>query len=165
MCYEVILRDNKKIGGLESNILRFPIGIGVIVEIDEAKIGKRKYNRGRAVDGQWIFGGIERGSDKLFIECVDKRDHDTLIPLIQKYILPGKVLVQRFKTHKGTTILTDGAAVYRCLPTYGYVHHWVNHSEEFVGPNGEHTKSIESTWYQVKKNLPRNGTRKYLYQR
>ncbi|XP_071579865.1 uncharacterized protein [Temnothorax nylanderi] len=31
-----------------------------IVEIDEAKIGKRKYNCGRIIEGKWIFGGYEQ---------------------------------------------------------------------------------------------------------
>jgi len=35
-------------------------GNGLIVEIDEAKFGRRKYNRGRLITGQWLLGGIER---------------------------------------------------------------------------------------------------------
>jgi hypothetical protein len=35
-------------------------GEGIVVEIDESKFGHRKYNVGRAVDGVWIFGGVER---------------------------------------------------------------------------------------------------------
>jgi len=35
-------------------------GNGLIVEIDEAKFGRRKYNRRRLITGQWLFGGIER---------------------------------------------------------------------------------------------------------
>ena len=32
-----------------------------VVEIEEAKFGKRKHNKGRLLAGQWIVGGIERG--------------------------------------------------------------------------------------------------------
>ena len=41
-------------------------GPGKIVEIDESKFGKRKYHKGRKVDGVWVFGGIERDSNKVF---------------------------------------------------------------------------------------------------
>ena len=41
-------------------------GPEIEVEIDESKFGKRKYNRGRVVDGHWVFGGIERGSGECF---------------------------------------------------------------------------------------------------
>jgi len=34
-------------------------GPGRIVEIDESKFGKQKFNRGKKVDGVWVFGGIE----------------------------------------------------------------------------------------------------------
>jgi transposase-like protein len=62
---------------------------GKEVEIDESKFGKRKYNRGRVRDGQWVFGGCERGSDKAFMVIVTDRTAATLLPLIQRYILPG----------------------------------------------------------------------------
>jgi len=42
-------------------------GPGKIVEIDESKFGKRKHNRGRRVDGVWVFGGIERDSTEDFL--------------------------------------------------------------------------------------------------
>jgi len=38
-------------------------GPGKIAEIDESKFGKRNYNRGKHVDGCWVFGGIERDSN------------------------------------------------------------------------------------------------------
>ena len=33
-------------------------GSGIIVEIDECKIGRRKFERGRLREGAWILGSI-----------------------------------------------------------------------------------------------------------
>ena len=55
VCLEILQQDNCKIGG-----------IGKVVEIDESKFGKRKYHRGKRVDGIWVFGGIERDSKQCF---------------------------------------------------------------------------------------------------
>lgn len=57
-------------------------GPGSIVEIDEAKIGKRKYNRGRAIECQWIFGGTDRETKEVFLYPVKKRNKRTLLCLI-----------------------------------------------------------------------------------
>jgi len=54
-------------------------GSGVVVEIDEAKIGHRKYNRGRSVDGFWVFGGFERGSGRTSCACADAEFADAAI--------------------------------------------------------------------------------------
>jgi len=35
-------------------------GEGIEVEIDETKLGKRKYHRGHQVEGVWILAGVER---------------------------------------------------------------------------------------------------------
>ena len=43
---------------------------GKLVQIDESKIGKRKYHRGHVVEEQWVFGGIEEDSRKCFIVTV-----------------------------------------------------------------------------------------------
>ena len=33
-------------------------GDGGVMEIDESKFGKRKYNRGHSAEGQWVVGGV-----------------------------------------------------------------------------------------------------------
>ena len=70
-------------------------GPGVIVEIDESKFAKRKYNRGHRVgDKSWVFGGIERTDEqRFFAVVVEKRDAATLLPLIQKYIHPQSTII------------------------------------------------------------------------
>ena len=69
--------------------LHHPITIGGIVEIDESKFGKRKYNQGRYRDGHWVFGGVERGSNDVFMVEVSDRSAATLLPIIQRFIKPG----------------------------------------------------------------------------
>ena len=47
-------------------------GPNQIVEIDESKIGRLKYNRGHPVQGQCVSGGVERGSG--LVPVPDKTD-------------------------------------------------------------------------------------------
>ena len=81
VCLHIAILDNEQIGGP-----------GIVVEVDESKFGKRKYNRGRKVDGCWVFGGIERVGKKCFFEIVEDRSAETLIPLIKKYIKKGSII-------------------------------------------------------------------------
>jgi len=128
------------------------IGEGKTVEIDEAKIGKRKYNKGRLVTGQWIFGGFERESKKLFIEPVPNRSAQTLLDIIKKKIKPG------------TKIISDCWKAYDCLYHEGYLHETVNHKYNFVDPDtSAHTQHIERAWRETRNNIPRFGTRKEHY--
>ena len=39
-------------------------GAGVDVEIDESKFGKRKYHKGHRVKGAWVFGGVEKNTER-----------------------------------------------------------------------------------------------------
>ncbi|CAF1140742.1 unnamed protein product, partial [Didymodactylos carnosus] len=58
-------------------------GVGHIVEIDESSWTKRKYNRGRAIGNQWVFGGTDRDTGECFAVTVDRRDAATLLPIIK----------------------------------------------------------------------------------
>lgn len=46
-------------------------GPGKVVEIDESKLEKRKYNVGHAVEGQCVFGGIKRETSRIFLVPVE----------------------------------------------------------------------------------------------
>ena len=59
------------------------------VEIDESKFGKTKFNRGRYIEGQWVFGGICHQKKACFLVSVGKRDKHSLLPIIRAHILPG----------------------------------------------------------------------------
>ncbi|XP_073814310.1 uncharacterized protein [Musca autumnalis] len=127
-------------------------GPGTIVEIDESKIGKRKYHRGHRVEGQCVFGGIERGSNKCFIVPVEDRSKETLLPLIKRYIRPG------------TLIVSDCWKAYRTLNKEGYIHRTVNHSLHFVDPKtGWHTNGIEGLWRHLKVSLSAYNRRKIFF--
>ncbi|CAL1688659.1 unnamed protein product [Lasius platythorax] len=126
---------------------------GEIVEIDECKISRRKYQRGRVVEGSWILGFIHRGHPenyRLEICPENKRDKDTLLSLIQKHVALG------------TEIHTDCWKGYENLESYGYKHLTVNHSKEFVNTDtGAHTQNIESSWRWMRRSLSRGGVHKH----
>jgi hypothetical protein len=124
-------------------------GEGIRVELDETKLGKRKFNRGHRVEGVWVFGGVEITNErKVFLCIVDRRDAHTLRSQILKYV------------RRGSIIVTDFWRGYLGLEELGYVHHRVNHSEGFVDPiSGACTNTIEGTWSGLKLKIPiRNRT-------
>lgn len=124
-------------------------GPGMIVEIDESKFGKRKYNVGRIVDGQWVFGGICRDSRSSFMVPVDNRTSDILLQIIKDKIIPG------------TTIISDCWKAYNCLSSEGFNHLTVNHSINFVDPETlAHTNTVERMWSEAKRKVPLYGRRK-----
>ena len=123
ICSNKVLNAGIKLGGL-----------GKTVEIDESKFGaKRKYKRGRVSEGPWVFGVVERGSQKVLLFRVPDRTRETLVHrLITTHIRPG----------------------YIPLNQLGYIHLSVNHSKNFVDPDsGAHTNTIEGVWALVKKKL------------
>lgn len=119
-----------------------------IVEIDEMKFGKRKYERGRIVEGTWIFGAIQTDTREFRLEICpeNRRSSEALLPLIKKHILPG------------TTIYSDCWRAYDCLKDHSYNHLNVNHEEHFVDPEtGVNTQIIESQWRPLRARLQRGG--------
>lgn len=124
-------------------------GQDVEVEIDESKFGRRKYYKGKHVEGQWIFGGREKNdTSKVFMVPVHNRKAVTLVPLITKYI------------KKGSIIHSDCWKAYNSLSDIGYTHYTVNHSKTFKNwATGACTNKIESDWRHAKVSMPKYGVR------
>lgn len=129
-------------------------GDGIIVEIDESKFGKRKYHRGHRVEGSWIIGGVERTAQKkVFLERVEDRSAETLLSVINHFVLPGSI------------IYTDMWKAYDSIPEFlNMEHHTVNHSRYFKDPSsGVHTNTIEGVWNGIKSGIkPRSRNRKEI---
>jgi ISXO2-like transposase domain len=81
VCINEVINQETRIGG-----------VGNIVEIDESLFRKKKFGRGELHDGQWVFGGVQRGSGECFLVPVERRDAETLVPLIVKHIVPGTTI-------------------------------------------------------------------------
>jgi hypothetical protein len=129
-------------------------GPGIIVEIDESKFGKRKYHRGHRVEGNWVFGGIEKLKDpitgknyagKVFAMVVADRSAKTLLSAIKKHIRPGSHI--KSDMWKGYSRIAK-------LEGFNYTHAVVNHSKEFKASDGTCTNTIESAWRIMKKDVP-----------
>ncbi len=119
-------------------------GPGKIVEIDEAKFGKRKFNKGAYREGMWVLGGVDRETGQCFlVPCPgNQRDGPTLLPIIQRWVLPGSI------------VYTDEWGAYNSLTARGYTHDSVNHSIQFVDPlTGVHTNTQEGLWHHVKRQM------------
>jgi transposase-like protein len=127
-------------------------GPGMIVELDESIVSKRKYNRGRLVREQWVFGGIQRSTSVMkpfFMELVPNRRETTLLEIIGRRVAAG------------TTIMTDGWRSYRNLSRYnGYNHCVVNHSVNLVdrADRNVHTQNVENQWMHLKAWLKKKGS-------
>ena len=145
--YNILVNDfsyfQTKIGGKD-----------VIVECDESKFGKRKFNRGHKVDGVWVFGMVERTDErKLVLKIVEKRDAATLLPIIKSSVIEGSI------------VLTDCWRAYnRIQEELGLIHGTVNHSLNYVDPvTLNHTNTIEGTWNGIKMKVPpRKRTKKLI---
>ena len=75
--------------------------IGDVGHIVESKFWKKKYGKGERLDnGTWVFGGVDRQTGECFMDPLEKRDKETLLQLILKWVKPG------------TTIYSDGWAAY-----------------------------------------------------
>lgn len=143
-------------------------GIGRRVQIDESLFrGRRKYHRGRLLlgdldaennddrlnrgrnygdreDGPWIFGLVEEGTNDVRMFYVERRNSETLHPIIFSNV------------ELGTIIVSDGWKAYSRLNECGFGHEVVIHDENFVDPiTGANTQRIECEWSHAKHMIMR----------
>ena len=101
-------------------------------------------NKGAYREGMWVLGGVDRETGNCFlVPCPgNRRTAAVLIPVIERWILPGSI------------VYTDEWASYGGLTARGYTHDWVNHSIQFVDPvTGVHTNTQEGLWHHVKRRM------------
>ncbi|XP_068205270.1 uncharacterized protein [Palaemon carinicauda] len=124
-------------------------GPGTTVQIDESCFShKPKHHRGRSPQNPlWVFGIVDPTSSPSlgYMEIVDSRNAETLLPIIRKVVMPG------------TIIHSDQWKAYRNIERdLGYTHHTVNHSVNFVDrTTGVHTQAVESYWNKHKIRIKR----------
>lgn len=107
-----------------------PGGEGVVVQVDEAQIGRRKNNRERIVHGTWVVGMID-AMGEVRLEICPRREATTLGEIISRHVQVGSI------------VHTDSWRGYAQLTSRGFQHYQVNHSEEFVAPDSTHTVGVE----------------------
>jgi len=119
-----------------------------IVEIDDTLFSKRKFHKGRFLHQVWIFGGICRDDNMVFLEHVPNRNSDTLMDSIQRNI------------NVGTTVISDEWKAYKVIENQPhpqpYIHQTVNHSKNFVDPvTFANTQKGERLWrgFKEKKKI------------
>jgi transposase-like protein len=135
VCSRTMLGLEQKLGGQ-----------GVIVQIDESLMFKRKNNIGRVVEQFWVFGMYDLSLRKGYIIHVEDRSAETLLPIIQQWVIAG------------TTIHSDEWRAYARLSEFGYVHQTVNHAQNFVDPvTGATTNHVEALWSRIKRRLKFNS--------
>ena len=122
-------------------------GQGKIVQVDESLLAKSKRSRNnsaRPIREQWVFGAFDPQQGQGWIQLIDRRDAETLEPIIQSCIPPE------------TTIYSDAWGAYGGLRKLGYDHHVVVHEHHFVDPEtGVHTNNVEAFWQRCKRRFKR----------
>jgi len=129
-------------------------GPGVVIQVDETKMGQRKFHRGHRVAGAWVLVGVEESAERrMFAEVVADRSAETIAEILGRHVA------------EGSKLQTDCWRAYRPVAEmYGIEHRTVNHSLGFKDyVMGVHTNHVEGTNYAIKRAVPpRNRTQRHL---
>lgn len=106
--------------------------LSVIVEVDEAWFGKRRFG-GQTI----VMGAIERDTKRLKLAIIPNTEQDSLEGFLETHVT------------RDSLVVTDYAAGYQQIDWLGYSHESWNHSKgHFAGTN-----HIEATWSAMKRYL------------
>lgn len=171
--YTILLFANSSIG-VRSNFIRKQLGLGVrsaqrlgsqirlqmaamprprqlggpgqMVYVDETLVNNvvTGHLRNQRSQSAIVFG-LACG-DQIISGIIKDRSKDTLIPLIERFVLPG------------STIVSDGHPSYRSLRRRGWTHIVIDHSVSFHDFNGNTSNPIETYWRVLKRSLMGHGT-------
>jgi transposase len=125
---------------------------GPTVEIDETYVGGvRKSGRGRPMRGDKVktpVVAIVQRKEKVIAKAVPDVTGATILPLVQKHVVPGSV------------IYTDEYTVYQGIKTLrhddkpaNYQHHTIRHADGVYVQGDVHTNSVEGFWMLVKTGI------------
>ena len=115
-------------------------------EWDESSFAaKQKHHRGARREPVWVIGGVQRITNLVMLQVVDRRDDVTLVPIIHLHSMAG------------ATIITDAWGAYNPLRRFGYSHWSLNHSRTFADPlTGWHSNTIEGVFGLCKLDLKKH---------
>jgi transposase-like protein len=128
-------------------------GDDIVVQIDETKLGRRKFHRGHRVEGVWVVCGVEMTDEgRAFCVPVETRDAETLQRIIGENV------------KENSTVWTDGWKGYNHIDSACNVRHEVvNHSLYFKDPvTGVCTNGVEGLNCGLKSSIiPQHRTEKF----
>ena len=120
-----------------------PIALGntnaAVVEIGDSLLGKkRKYHRDTGEQDTLVFSMIQKGTRKVLFKVVERRNCNTLLPIIKSLVA------------EGTMIRSNCWAAYSTLESEDHIHKTVKQSLHFKVDDGTCTNEVEGIWGIVK---------------
>ena len=111
------------------------------IEVDESYFGgARKGKRGRGAVGKVpVFGLLKRGG-KVYTQIIQDAKATTLVPIIQKKVIPDSI------------VYSDCWKGYNTLDVTDFKHYRINHSKLFADKRN-HINGIENFWNQAKRHM------------
>lgn len=111
------------------------------IEVDESYFGgHQKGKRGRGAAGKVpVFGLLKRGG-KVYTQIIANAKSTTLIPIIEKKVIPDSI------------VYSDCWKGYNTLDVTDFKHYRINHSKLFADRKN-HINGIENFWNQAKRHM------------